>query len=134
MREARRHGNLNLYLYVDKAYSSSVVANCSMYIGVHELCHLTSKVPCDIGKHFECTAQKTVEAYNAMKVRSERRACLLACSLAGIAIRWGSWCSSGVGACACLRSVMMVLRCCRSVGEPAWARPTPRLANVADPV
>ncbi len=54
--------------YFDKAYQSSNAADASTYVGVHELCHLTSAEPCDVGQHRTCLAQKTCESYNLIKV------------------------------------------------------------------
>jgi hypothetical protein len=69
MRMAKLNRNLDMYVYFDKAYEGSVEGDVSMYVGVHELCHLTSKVPCGIGQHRECEAMKCMQAYNALKVR-----------------------------------------------------------------
>lgn len=54
--------------YFDKAYASSNAEDASTYVGVHELCHLTSPTPCDVGQHRTCLAQKTAESYNLIKV------------------------------------------------------------------
>lgn len=54
--------------YFDKAYASSNAEEASTYVGVHELCHLTSPTPCDVGQHRTCLAQKTAESYNLIKV------------------------------------------------------------------
>ncbi len=35
--------------YFDKAYQSSNAEGFSTYVGVHELCHLTSENPCEVG-------------------------------------------------------------------------------------
>ena len=70
MRAARRQKGVVLYNYFDKAYEASVAEQCSTYIGVHELCHLTSVKACEAGAHKTCLAQQVVVAYNAVKVSS----------------------------------------------------------------
>jgi hypothetical protein len=67
MRYARRNKNVQLYDYVDKVFMENPEKN--MYIGVHELCALSSKEgdTCPIGEHKTCQAAKVVHAYSEIK-------------------------------------------------------------------
>ena len=70
MRAARKSNGVFLFSYFEKMYNKSVKEHCSMYVGVHELCHIVSEKPCEAGQHLTCLARKTVEAYNLIKVHA----------------------------------------------------------------
>ena len=72
MRAAKRHKGVFLYNYFERVYEESVGEEVSMFIGMHELCHLTSDKPCDAGNHLDCLARKTINAYDAIKVPRDR--------------------------------------------------------------
>ena len=40
---------LAYWQYMDTAYQAANAEGHSIYVGVHELCHLTSKTPCEVG-------------------------------------------------------------------------------------
>ncbi len=68
MRAARRSKGVFLEKYFDRMYEEGLGDGVSLYVGVHEMCHLSSTNPCPAGSHLECLAQRVVAAYNAMKV------------------------------------------------------------------
>lgn len=70
MRLAKHCHNINLFSYCDKIYDSHNVEN--VYIGLHELCTIVSKSPCDPGAHHlheggGCIAYKLLQLYSQLK-------------------------------------------------------------------
>ncbi|RYE95389.1 MAG: hypothetical protein EOO41_05695, partial [Methanobacteriota archaeon] len=60
-----RRTGLDLYEYLDSMTSESEWDRT--YISLHELCLLTSKVPCEPGSHFSCGARRVMDAYHKIK-------------------------------------------------------------------
>lgn len=65
MRLSKRVSRVNLAEHLNSIYRNSKGKN--MYIGVHELCQLTSKPPCAANEHINCDAAQLVHCYVAMK-------------------------------------------------------------------
>lgn len=68
MRNAKRKRNIDLYAYFDQVYNNAKPGS-SIYIGVHELCHVVERNPCPPSQHLQCMARKVLDAYNQVKVR-----------------------------------------------------------------
>jgi len=58
MRLSKRVSRVNLAEHLNSIYRNSKGKN--MYIGVHELCQLTSKPPCAANEHINCDAAQLV--------------------------------------------------------------------------
>jgi hypothetical protein len=67
MQEAKRQRNIDLFTYFERVYENEADTD-HMFVGIHELCTLTSKRPCPPNTHNTCLAAEFIEAYNQLKV------------------------------------------------------------------
>ena len=67
MQAAKRQRNINIFRYFEEIYESEPHSD-HMFIGLHELCTLTSKKACAANTHTDCLAAKFIDAYNQLKV------------------------------------------------------------------
>ena len=109
MRAAKRVHSIELPHYLDQVYRETDAART--YIGVHELCYLTSEVPCSPGTHAtsECLAHRTVESYHKIKVRVAVSVCVCVCGFVAV---WLCGCGCGCGCCCCCGCVWLCIAVC----------------------
>ena len=67
MQAAKRQRNLDLFKYFEQVYENEANTD-HVFMGVHELCTLTTKRPCPSTSHNSCLAAELVESYNQFKV------------------------------------------------------------------
>lgn len=69
---AKRIHNIDMFSHFERLYEDTPGSD-SLYVGVHELCSLLRKKPCNPTAHRDCEARQLLTAFHEMKVAGARR-------------------------------------------------------------